>query len=486
MNRYTRLLNNTLIFAIGTFSSKILTIVMTRFITGALSKTDFSTATALQDISNILIPVFSLQIIDAVTRFGLDRRYRKCDVFTVSLIAVCIGSAVMFLVSPLLEKIPFLYFIEGRSGLVALFVFASSFHSVCSQFVRARNMVKLYAFQGILTTVLTAALTLIFLYPCKLGVTGFLLGIIVPDALAAVFLFWVANLHRFVRLRGLGRLTASQMIRYAVPLIPNKVAFWVTNTSDRIMVINLCGSALNGLFSAAYKIPNLISLVSGVFMDAWQMSSITEEKNRANFFTKVFRAMAALIFVGSAVIILLCRPLMALLTSPNYHDGWIYIPLLVLATAFSCLCSFIGTVYMVEKRSVNNMVTSLIAAGLNLLLNFCLIPFLGPNGAALATLVAYVVMFIIRTIDTQRFIRIRFSPLRLVANVAVVLAESILMIQSVSLWPLWCTLLTLLTIGMNAGPLMQSVRKVLPPRLAAKLPGGRRKTTPSQDRRYKR
>ena len=490
MNQYKRLFNNTIIFAIGTFSSKILTIIMTRFITGALSQTDYSTATALQDVSNILIPVFSLEIIDAITRFGLDRRYNKKDVFTVSLIAVCIGSAIMLVASPLLGNISFLYFIKGRSSLVALFVFASSFHSICSQFVRARNMVKLYAFDGILTTVLTAALTLIFLYPAKLGVTGYLLGIIVPDMLAAVFLFWVANLHKFIRFRGLSRLTASQMIRYAVPLIPNKEAFWVTNTSDRIMVINLCGQALNGVFSAAYKIPNLISLVSGVFMDAWQMSSITEEKNRPQFFTKVFRAMAALIFAGSAVIILLCRPLLSMLTSRNYHEGWIYIPFLVLATAFSCLCSFIGTVYMVEKRSVNNMVTTLIAAGLNILFNFMLIPKFGPIGAAIATLIAYIVMLVIRLIDTRRFIRIYFSPLRLIADFVIVTAESILMIQQVKLWALWCTLLTVLTIGMNAKPLLQSIEKVMPERLKAKLPipghSRNNKRIPDNRHRYKR
>ena len=471
MNRYKSLINNTIIFAVGTFSSKILTIIMTRFITGALSQSDFSTATTLQDVSNILIPFFSFQIIDAITRFGLDRRYRKSDVFSVSILAVCIGSAIMFLISPLLERIPFLYFIQGRSGIVALFVFASSFHSICSQFVRARNMVKLYTFQGILTTVLTAILTLIFLYPMNLGVTGYLLGIIVPDALVAVFLFWTANLHKFVRFKGLSRLTAGQMIRYAIPLIPNKVAFWITNTSDRIMVVNLCGQAVNGVFSAAYKIPNLISLVSGVFMDAWQMSSITEEKHRASFFTTVFRAMTALIFTGSACIILLCQPLMALLTSSDYHEGWVYIPLLVIATSFSCLCSFVGTVYMVEKRSINNMVTSLITAGLNVVLNFLLIPPFGPNGAAMATLLSYMIQFIIRIIDTRRFIRINFSPLRLLADFVIVLAESLLMVQQVFLWPLWCVLLTLLIIAMNAKLLLQSVRKVLPSRIAAKLPG---------------
>ncbi|ARP49825.1 MULTISPECIES: lipopolysaccharide biosynthesis protein [Caproicibacterium] len=469
MNKYKRLLSNTLIFAIGTFSSKILTILMTRFTTSALGS-DFNAASNMQDIGNVLIPLFSLQIVDGVTRFGLDRRYNKKDVFTVSLIVTCLGSLVLLFLSPFLENISWLSFMKGRSTLVAVFVFTSSLRNMCSQFVRARNMVKLYAFEGIFTTFTTVLFTLLFLYPLKMGITGFILGIIIPDLIGALLLFWVAGLGKFVRFKGLNRLTAAQMLKYSAPLIPNKVAFWLTNSSDRIMVGHYLDKVTASAFTGAYKIPNLISLVVSVFLDAWQMSSITEEKGRARFFTQVFHAMSAIVFVGSALVILLCRPLMSLLTARGFHQGWVYIPILVLSTAFSCLASFLGTVYMVEKRSVNNMITTIIAAVINIVLNLMLIPPYGPQGAAMATLAAYVIMFLIRTIDTRRFIRIHFSPLRLLAESALLGAEALLMIQSVRHSILWCSLLTLVMLIINYRPLVQSMCKVLPEKVTDKLP----------------
>lgn len=470
MNKYKTLLSNTLIFAVGTFSSKILTILMTRFTTGALGS-DFIAANNLQDIGNVLIPLFSLQIVDGITRFGLDRRYNKKDVFTVSLLVTCLGALVLLLFSPVLEKIPGLEFIKGRGALVAVFVFTSSLHNMCSQFIRARNMVKLYAAEGIFTTFTTVIFTLLFLYTLKMGITGFLLGIIIPDLIGAVVLFWIAGLFKFIRFRNLDHLTARQMLKYSAPLIPNKVAFWLTNSSDRIMVSNFVPASIASSFAGAYKIPNLISLVVSVFLDAWQMSSITEENGRARFFTKVFRAMTAIVFVGSALVILLCRPLINVLTSGlAFHKGWIYIPILVLATAFSCLASFLGTVYMVEKRSVNNMVTTIIAAVVNIVLNLLLIRLWGPQGAGVATLVAYFVMFIIRVVDTRRFIHVQFSPLRLTADTVVLSVEALLMVQNVSWCYAWCSLLTVLMIAMNFVPLMQSVRKVLPTRILNKLP----------------
>ncbi|MDD3260753.1 MAG: polysaccharide biosynthesis C-terminal domain-containing protein [Oscillospiraceae bacterium] len=469
MNKYKKLMSNTLIFAIGTFSSKILTILMTRFNTAALGS-DFGTASVLQDMGNVLIPLFSLQIVDGVTRFGLDRRYNKKDVFTVSLLVTCIGAAVLLILSPLLEKIPGLTFIQGRSLLVAIFVFTSSLRNMCSQFVRAREMVKLYAFEGILTTFTTVVFTLLFLYPLHMGVTGFMLGIILPDLLGAIFLFWTADLKQFVRFRGLDHLTAAQMLKYSAPLIPNKIAFWITNCSDRMMVQVMTNKTISSVFAASYKIPNLISLVVSVFLDAWQMSSITEEKGRARFFTQVFHAMSAIIFVGSALVILLCRPLINLLTAHSFHVGWVYVPILVLATAFSCLCSFLGTVYMVEKRSINNMVTTIIAAVINVILNLLLIRKWGPQGAATATLISYLVMFVIRVIDTRRFIRVHFSPMRLLADSLLLSFEAFVMIKNVSHSILYCALLTLLMIIMNFQPLMQSVRKVLPANVLEKMP----------------
>ncbi|UZT82045.1 lipopolysaccharide biosynthesis protein [Caproicibacterium sp. BJN0003] len=462
MNKYKKLLSNTLIFAIGTFSSKVLVFLMLPFVTNVLSKSDYSTATLLQDMGNLLFPIFSLQIVDGIIRFGLDKHYRKPDVFTTGLISVFSGFVVLLLCSPLLSKISFLSFMQGREILVSIFVFTSSLRSVCSQFVRARNMVKLYAFDGILATFTNLTLTLLLLYPFHLGVTGYLLGIILSDALSSIFLFWVADLHKFVRFKGYQKPIFREMTQFTIPLIPSKICFWITNSSDRLMVANMLGDAVNGAFSAAYKIPNLITMLSSIFMDAWQMSAITEEKGRASFFTRVFKALCALIFSGSAVLILLCRPLMSVMTSKDYHEGWIYLPILVIGTAYACLCSFLGTIYIVEKKSFNNMVTTVLGAGANLILNFLLIGPFGPNGAAFATVCSYLIMFITRVIDTRRFIPINFNVFRITVDTLILVAESVFMIFSIPGWQIWCSVLTVFMLLINLKLLIQTIRKVIP------------------------
>ena len=92
MNQYKRLLGNTFIFAIGTFSSKILVIIMLRFYTGMMTQDEMRViADLIIKTTSILYPVVSLSIGQAVIRYGLERKYYKRSVFTIALVTVLCG-----------------------------------------------------------------------------------------------------------------------------------------------------------------------------------------------------------------------------------------------------------------------------------------------------------------------------------------------------------------------------------------------------------
>ena len=62
MDKYKKLATNTIIFAIGTFSSKILSFLLIPFFTSKLVTSDYSTADLIQQTANVLIPIVFLQI----------------------------------------------------------------------------------------------------------------------------------------------------------------------------------------------------------------------------------------------------------------------------------------------------------------------------------------------------------------------------------------------------------------------------------------
>lgn len=459
MDKYNKLILNTVILAIGTFGSKVLVFLLMPLYTRVLTPGDYGVVDLLVQTSNLLIPIVSAGITNAIIRFGLDKNYDKRDIFTSGLFVICCGYAVFVLIYPAVSQIEML---GGHTLLIYLYVLTSSLRSLCSQFVRARELVRLYAFDGMLSTFMVLVLNILFLVGLKMGITGYLLATILSDFLSAAFLFWIAGLRRYIRPHRPFLPILGEMLRYCAPLIPTTIFWWITNVSDRYIVTHLLGSDANGLYAVAYKIPTLIILVSGIFSDAWQMSAVTESgSDRDTFFSTVAQTYQSVIFSAASGLILFAKPIMYLLVEKAYFEAWRYIPPLVLATVFSCLVTFLGSVYMVEKRSVATLTTTIIGAAANLVINFVLIPLYGVDGAAFATFISYFLVFVLRALHTRSMVRIRWNLPKLLLNLALVLAQTWALLTFETNWVLPVLALCALTCLLNLRMLLSAVQKVL-------------------------
>jgi O-antigen/teichoic acid export membrane protein len=220
------------------------------------------------------------------------------------------------------------------------------------------------------------------------------------------------------------------MLKYSVPMMPTIILWWIINVSDRYMVTGFIGSAENGLYTAASKIPNFVIMFSSIFIDAWQLSAVDEydSEDRAKFFTNVFRVYSGGVFSVSAALILGCQLMTKILVAPSYYSSWQYVPVLIMATTISCHVNFLASVYMAEKKNMMAMVTALSGALTNIILNFVLIPVIGANGAAIATLAAFVMVFITRGVDTKRFVKINYKTPIVVAELLILAIQATVMI----------------------------------------------------------
>ena len=205
------------------------------------------------------------------------------------------------------------------------------------------------------------------------------------------------------------------------------------------MVTYFIDSSANGLYTAASKIPNFVIMFSSIFIDAWQLSAVDEydSKGRAEFFSKVFRVYSGGIFAVSSGLILACQLITKILVADSYYDSWQYVPILVIATTMSCIVNFLASVYMAEKKSVMAMLTAGSGAVTNIVLNIILIPRIGVNGAAIATVVSFIVVFITRGLNTRKYIKIKFNVPLIVAELAILAAQSATMIFMNSGIPLY-------------------------------------------------
>ena len=98
-----------------------------------------------------------------------------------------------------------------------------------------------------------------------------MLSVALADGVCAGYLVIREKLWQLLTLRP-DRKLFRQMLRYSLPLIPTTIFWWITGVSDRYMVADALGTDAAGLYAVACKIPTILTLLSTVFLEAWQFS----------------------------------------------------------------------------------------------------------------------------------------------------------------------------------------------------------------------
>lgn len=470
MNKYKNLAFNTIIFAIGSFGSKILSFFLTRLYTTHMGADILGSKELLEGSAAFMIPVFSFSMGEAILRFGLDKEYDKRRVFSTSIAVQGAGLGLMMLLSPLFSMIPF---IKGYTFWLMIYVCTSVFRQTCANFIRARGFVKLFAFDGMLATLTLFIFNIIFISKLGLGIKGFMIAMILSDFCSGVFLWTIADLGKFFKPSRVDKKTVMIMVRFSLPLIPTAIMWTITGFSDRILIKYVNGPAgktgdvATGLYTAAARVPNLISMVSTIFFQAWNMSAITEHGNDGEdkFYETIFSAYQSIMYVASAFLILLVQPVSRMVLNynihPEYSTAYIYTPVLVMAVLTMCFNLFLSIIYTASKHTKNSFYTSLVSMLTNIILNVVLIKKFGVQGAVAASFISYLVCYIIRVIDARRYIYFKVDHVKTIMNMSTLLAMSLLAIYQPEHYILMETAVTVFITVVNFPALLATANKLL-------------------------
>lgn len=464
--RFGKLFSDTVILAIGTFGSKLLVFLLMPLYTALLSPSQYGTAELITGTANLIMPFACVGITNGIFRFAAEKGTDREGVFSSGMVLLGAGLCGTVLLGAVALCIGAAWRTEIL--LVVLYVLAADLQAVCAQYVRAVDRTRLFAVQGILNTLVTVGFNILFLMAFDLGVTGYVLSTVVGNLLTTAFLVVSARLWQVFRLSHVSRTAMRELFRFSLPMVPTTICWLITDLSDRYLVSWFCGEAVNGVYSAAYKIPTIVNLVSGIFMQAWQFSAVVQSADGeecSRFYSQVFRGFLSVIFIGSGGLILLSPWLCRLLLNSAYHEAWRYMPTLLCSAALESVVSFLASVYMVRKKSMHSFLTAVAGTGLNLLLNFLFIPrtgtFGGALGAAIATLIGYAAVWVLRMADVPRLLRFRLYLPRQLCSLALLLAAAAVMTAGAG-WSVYGTLgLFLVLAGINFPALAAGARALL-------------------------
>jgi O-antigen/teichoic acid export membrane protein len=398
-----KLIKNTAIFSIGNIGSKLVTLVTIPLLTFLISLNEYGISDIIMTYIAFAFPVVSLNIMDAVFRYTLSDDDNHNNV---------LKTAFIFSIIILSCIVPFIYLAYIlKYDMIIIFsaygiLFFQIFRDICRQYIRAIQKLKIYVISDILHSIIYFIFLIIYLYFLKLGVYGVLLSYLSTYLLTFIYLFFFGNIDKALQNGIYNSKLIKQMLKYCLPLIPNALMWLIITSISKLFIQSFFNYEISGLYSFATKIPLILSQITAIFISAWQISAVENVGNDDNIFSKkTFNIFYTLGFLIVAFEMVFNKILIFNFVSENYHSSYKYIPIIFLATSFIGLSSFFGSVYVATKKTIGALISTVIAAIVNIVIISITIQNYGLFGVSYAMLISCFIVLIYRIIDTK----IRFA-----------------------------------------------------------------------------
>lgn len=407
MNEGKVLFKNTAIVSIGKICTQLITFFLLPIYTAMLTNEQYGVVDLLNTLTRLLLPIVTLQIEQGVFRYLIDyREYKEKQISLITTMAkfICIQVVVYALLFFGINQ----FMNNEYKYLLAVNLFINIFSNLLLQISRGLGDNKKYAIGSFIAGVLTVILNILFIVAFKWGAYGMIGANIIGNVVCGLYIFVSKKIYKYIKVKQYDKNLLKEVLKYSIPLIPNIISWWIVNVSDRIIITSIIGIEQNGIYSVSNKFSHVFTTLYSAFNLTWTESAAVNinSEHRDEFFSKIFDVTIR-IFGSIAIGIIAFMPFVFnILINENFNDAYYQIPILMVASMFNILVSFLGSIYVAKKLTREIAKTSIFAAIINLVINLILIRTIGLYAASISTFASYFVMFIYRYIDSKKYVKL--------------------------------------------------------------------------------
>ena len=404
-NKVKLFLENFIVYGVGGVMSKLIPLIMLPIVTRLMPNTSYF---GISDLSNTVSSFGSalavIGMYDAMYRmfFEKDEDAFKRQVCSTTLVFTAGMSILVTLIMIAGQGIIAKYFFGDikYSYLVyitAMTTLVSATNQIVSAPTRMQNKRRIFVITNVVSPLLSYSVSIPLILAGHYVIALPIAALIAGTTMEVVF--WVLNRNWF-KPKLFDKKLLKQLLIIAVPLFPNFLIYWIFNSSDKIMITNLINVGAAGVYSVGSKLGHASQLIYTAFAGGWQYFAFStmKEDNQVESNSKVFEYLGIISFITSVFVCALARLIFNILFTGEYVQGYIVAPYLFMAPLMQMLFQVACNQFIVIKKTWPNMFILMSGAVINVLLNLVLIPSIGIEGAAIATLIGYVCSDIICSI----------------------------------------------------------------------------------------
>jgi len=246
----------------------------------------------------------------------------------------------------------------------------------------------------ILNTATTMGITILLLVMYHYGWTSQVVG-----TLISYFLFYIISIvfmykRGFISLR-YNNQVVREVLRTSLPLIPHVLGSILITVSDRLFIEQMIDLETVGIYSVGYTFGMVVILFTDAFIKTWSpwffKSLVDPTLEKKQQIVKYTYAYIAAVLLLPIIISIGVKMVIPFIVDPSYFDATVYVFWIALGYSIHGIYRIFYPYLVVLGKTSFLGISSTLAAGINLGLNYFFIDYFGAIGAAYSTIIAFAV-----------------------------------------------------------------------------------------------
>lgn len=417
----SELFRQTVIYGLGIMLNKSVGFILIPLYTKFFPPEQIGLFTLVQSLSLFLGVVYMFGMETSFMKFYIDveDENKKAEVYSSTLIFLLTASVVLsslvYINSGSITDL-FRFTQEDESiylvKILSLMMLIDTLYRFPLLLFRAKLESKTYALVNLFTFLINIISNFIFIVILKYGVESIFYSYILSSGLTLLLGLVLTKKYLTINI-SLSRI--REMLGFGSKFI--FIGFFVLfiDVSDRFFLKYYYDEYTVGVYSANYRLASVMSFLIASFKFSWTPYFLNLKTNPENkkiissIFTNFILAGLILFLIFSLFTELLVKiPFFGIeFLNFNYWDGLKIIPVILLSYFFSGAYSTLNAAPFFTDNTGAIFYITLSGVIVNVLFNFLLIPLLNITGAALSTLITYLIMFVIVYYYSQKIYRVK-------------------------------------------------------------------------------
>jgi O-antigen/teichoic acid export membrane protein len=434
-SRTQLLTRNIFVFGLATIISQLITFILTPIYTRYFTPQEFGIFSLTTVAINILGPLCMLGTDDALFRLFFDKDdllYRKELISTGLKLVIYVASSVLIIFFIFRKPITIKYLGDIRYLdyiILGIFiVFFRNIASITNSIIRMENNRKKIVQITLIQSVVTLLFNLLFVVVMHKDMRF----ILVTNIINLIILFFITSEYgkkylNFSDFR-INKNISKEIVKYGLPLTPVFIGYWILAAGDKLILNYIYDTSAVGLYAVGMKLASIMSLFQAIFGQGWQFFSFStmRDNDASRVYGKIFDLA---VFIGVSIVTILLFYgdfIFKILFAKIYYEAWIVSPILCLGPVIMVLWWISAIGISITKKTVLSTIGIFLAAITNIILNFLFIPKYYLMGAAIATLISYIVMLIFAIFFIRPLFNVNFNEKRIITTSAILYSSYVI------------------------------------------------------------